>query len=77
MVRIPSVTNTYSIPAFCIWFVNGVVLIVIARFLVDRLILPGNKLDTEIQRDRNWGAALIEGGCAIIVAWLLNASFAV
>lgn len=70
-----TITKTTSIPAFCVWFVNGVVLIVVARFLVDRLILPGNKLDTEIQKDRNWGAALIEGGCAIIVAFLLNASF--
>jgi uncharacterized membrane protein YjfL (UPF0719 family) len=67
---------TESLAAFGVWFVTGLVLLVITRFLVDRLILPGNKLDKEITEDRNWGAALIEGGAAIIVALILNASFA-
>ena len=70
-----TIKTTPSIPVFVFWFFNGVVLLVITRYLVDKLILPGHKLDSEICEDRNWGAALIEGGAAIIVAFLLNAAF--
>lgn len=67
---------TASLVAFGVWFFNGVVLLVITRYLVDRIILPNHKLDSEISEDRNWGAALIEGGAALMVAFLLNAAFA-
>ncbi|MCD6273798.1 MAG: DUF350 domain-containing protein, partial [Deltaproteobacteria bacterium] len=63
-------------PAFFVWFVNGMVLIIISRFIVDKIILPRHRLDDEIRIDRNWGVALIEGGSAIILALLINASFA-
>lgn len=71
-----TITRTPSLVAFAFWFGLSIVLLVITRFLVDKLILPGSKLDGEICEDRNWGAALIEGGTAIIVAFLLIASFA-
>lgn len=71
-----TIGRTPSLVAFVVWFATGMVLLVITRFLVDKLILPGQKLDSEITKDRNWGAALIEGGAAVIVAFLLNASFA-
>lgn len=71
-----SIMITNSIPAFFVWFVNGMVLIIISRFIVDKIILPRHRLDDEIRIDRNWGAALIEGGSAIILALLINASFA-
>nr|MBL0716499.1 DUF350 domain-containing protein [Desulfobacterales bacterium] len=35
-----SIMITNSIPAFCVWFINGMVLIVISRFIVDKIILP-------------------------------------
>ncbi|MBD3421551.1 MAG: DUF350 domain-containing protein [Chitinivibrionales bacterium] len=71
-----TIALTNSLVALAFWFVNGVVLIIASRFLVDILILPGHKLDDEISRDKNWGVALIEGGSAVVVAFLLNASFA-
>jgi hypothetical protein len=51
-------------------------LILVTRILVDKLLLPGHKLDDEIATDQNWGVALVEGGSAVMVAYLLNASFA-
>jgi uncharacterized membrane protein YjfL (UPF0719 family) len=70
------IVRTDSLAAFGVWFVNGAALVLLARFLVDKLILPSHRLDDEIARDRNWGVALIEGGAAIAVAFLINASFA-
>ncbi len=71
-----SIQLTNSLLSFLIWFVNGLTLIVISRIIVDKIILPKHKLDDEICKDNNWGVALIEGGSAIIIALLINASFA-
>ncbi len=71
-----AIEKTDSLVIFAIWFVEGAILLLISRILVDRIILPGEKLSREIQSDSNWGAALIEGSAAIIIAFLLNASFA-
>jgi len=65
-----------SIPSFIVWFVNGVILIIASRYIIDKVILPKHKLDEEISQDRNWGVSLIEGGAAIIIALILNSSFA-
>lgn len=70
-----SIQLSNSLLSFLIWFINGVTLIVISRIVVDKIILPKHKLDDEICKDRNWGVALIEGGTAIIVAFLINVSF--
>jgi uncharacterized membrane protein YjfL (UPF0719 family) len=57
------------------WFLLSTVFLIGFRFIVDKVILPGSRLDSEISSDRNWGAALIEGSCAIGLAFLLIASF--
>ena len=67
---------TASIPAFFAWFITGAALIILTRFLVDKMLLPGHKLSDEIASDANWGVALVEGSTAVMVAFLLNASFA-
>ena len=70
-----SIEQTSSLASLLVWFVNGLALILLSRFLVDRLILPGHRLDDEIEKDRNWGVALIEGGSALMIAFIINASF--
>jgi uncharacterized membrane protein YjfL (UPF0719 family) len=71
-----SIVITNSIPAFIVWFVNGVALLMVTRFVVDKVILPKQKLDDEIAQDQNLGVAIIEGGMVVVVALLINASFA-
>ena len=64
-----------SLLGLAVWFLMSTVFLIGFRFIVDKVILPGSSLDSEISRDRNWGAALIEGSCAIGLAFLLTASF--
>jgi len=64
-----------SLIGLAVWFLLSTVFLIGFRFIVDKVILPGSRLDSEISRDRNWGAALIEGSCAIGLAFLLIASF--
>jgi uncharacterized membrane protein YjfL (UPF0719 family) len=64
-----------SLIGLALWFVIATIFLIGFRAIVDKIILPGSALDDEIARDRNWGAALIEGGCAIGLALLLIASF--
>ena len=64
-----------SLLGLALWFVMGTVLLLGSRYLVDKFLLPGRLLDDEVGTDRNWGAALIEGGSAIAVAALIGASF--
>ena len=64
-----------SLIGLLVWFVIGAFLLLVARYLVDKLILPGTLLDEEISQDRNWGAALLEGTIAIALAFILNAAF--
>ena len=71
-----AIEKSDSLIILVLWFVEGVVLLLITRVLVDKIILPGHKLNDEIAKDQNWGAALISGGVAILIAFLLNASFA-
>jgi len=64
-----------SLLGFIAWFVLGLFFLIVSRYLVDKFLLPGALLDEEISRDRNWGAALIEGGVAIVLALLLVPAF--
>ncbi len=64
-----------SLPGFAVWFLLSSLLLIICRYITDKLILPGSLLDEEISRDRNWGAALVEGLMAVIFAVLINALF--
>ena len=67
--------NHDSLLGFLVWFVASAFLLILARVLVDRFVLPGAPLDDEVQDDQNWGAALIEGAVAIGLALILVASF--
>ncbi|VAX35361.1 hypothetical protein MNBD_UNCLBAC01-44 [hydrothermal vent metagenome] len=64
-----------SVPGLIVWFMIGVLLLLVSRYVVDKIILPGSLLDSEIKEDQNWGAALIEGSVAIILAFILTAAF--
>ena len=64
-----------SLPGLLVWFVISCFLLLVCRYLVDKTILPGTLLDEEISKDRNWGAALVEGISAISLALILIAIF--
>lgn len=64
-----------SILGLLLWFVISVFLLSVCRFAIDRFILPGSALDDEISKDRNWGAALIEGAAAIGLTLILTTLF--
>lgn len=69
------IINNDSLIGLALWFVICTFLLVICRFGIDKLILPGVALDDEISKDRNWGAALIEGASAIALALILTTLF--
>ena len=64
-----------SIIGFLAWAVMASFLLITCRYIVDRILLPGNDLDSEISEDRNWGAAIIEGSAAISVAMIVSAAY--
>ncbi|MDQ8204204.1 DUF350 domain-containing protein [Pelagicoccus sp. SDUM812003] len=69
------IVSSDSLLGLAVWFVICVFLLSVCRFAIDRFILPGSLLDDEISKDRNWGAALIEGASAIGLALILGALF--
>jgi uncharacterized membrane protein YjfL (UPF0719 family) len=64
-----------SLFGFVVWMVLSFIFLIVSRYLVDKILLPGSLLDEEISRDQNWGAALVEGGVAISLALLLVPTF--
>ncbi len=64
-----------SLIGFVVWFVLSLFFLIVSRYIVDKFILPGSLLDEEISQDQNWGAALIEGSVAIILALLMVQAF--
>jgi uncharacterized membrane protein YjfL (UPF0719 family) len=64
-----------SLPGFVLWFVMSLFMLVVSRYLVDKIMLPGSLLDEEISKDQNWGAALVEGAVAIGIALLMVPAF--
>ncbi len=60
---------------FLFWFVNGWVILSLARVFLDKLIFHKSNLKEELVRDKNWGIALLEGGISIIIAYIINATF--
>jgi putative membrane protein len=52
--------------------VVGIAALMVVRKLVDKCVLPGNALDKEIVDDQNWGAAIIEGGVVVGIAFISN-----
>ncbi len=69
------IVSSSSILGLGLWFVICISLLAVCRFAIDRFILPGSPLDDEISKDRNWGAALIEGAAAIGLALILTTLF--
>lgn len=65
-----------SLLGFFAWIPLSIILLLTSRFLVDRFLLPNAPIKDEIARDQNWGVALLEGGSAVGIALILNASFA-
>jgi len=64
-----------SLFGFVTWLIMSFFFLIVSRYIVDKLLLPGSLLDEEISRDQNWGAALVEGGVAIGLALLLVPAF--
>ena len=64
-----------SLLGFVAWFIASLFFLTISRYLVDKILLPGSLLDEEISGDQNWGAALVEGGVAIVLALMLVPAF--
>jgi len=50
----------------------GLLALMIMRKIVDKFVLPGEPLDSEIMNDKNWGAAVIEGAVVIGIAFISN-----
>ncbi|QQL45673.1 DUF350 domain-containing protein [Sulfuriroseicoccus oceanibius] len=65
-----------SLIGFAAWIPLSIVLLLTARALVDRFLIYKSSIKEEIARDQNWGVALVEGGVALGVAFILNAAFA-
>jgi len=64
-----------SLPGFALWFVMGLFVLMVSRYIVDKMMLPGHLLDEEISEDQNWGAALVEGTVAVGIALLMVPAF--
>ena len=69
------IRHSDSIPGFFILLFFAAFLLLSSRYMVDKLILPGSLLDEEIAKDQNWGASLIEGASALVIALIVNAAF--
>lgn len=67
--------SSFSIVLFLIWFICGAALLALFRFLMDKVLIPMEKLDEEIHIDNNWGVALLEGCFIIGVVICLRAIF--
>jgi len=66
---------SYSLLLFLAWFVVGSATLAFFRFVMDKVIIPSERLDHEIHDDRNWGIALLEGSFALIALLFLQALF--
>ena len=61
-----------SLVALAIWGIAATFLLIIIRFILDKVLLTGGQLDQEIRQDQNWGAALIEVSMAVGVSLLIQ-----
>ncbi len=66
---------SYSLVSFLVWFILGSAVIAFFRFVMDRIIIPLEKLDEEIHQDKNWGVAFLEGCFAIAAVIFLQTIF--
>ena len=64
-----------SILGLIFWIPISFFFLITGRYIADKMLLPGALLDEEISQDHNWGAALIEGAVAIIIALVVGSLF--
>lgn len=57
------------------WFINGVALLLLTRWILNYVLFRQADLNREISEDRNWGVALIEGVSLIVIALIIKSSF--
>ena len=74
LLAIPLRTS-YSLLLFLSWFVLGSSMMAFFRFVMDRIIIPMEKLDEEIHQDQNWGVALLEGCFSVTAVVILQTVF--
>ncbi|MDH5559948.1 MAG: DUF350 domain-containing protein [Deltaproteobacteria bacterium] len=67
--------NTFSIVFFLAWFLVGSATMAFFRFVMDRIIIPQEKLDEEIHKDENWGIAFLEGCFSVTAIVVLQSIF--
>jgi len=66
------ISRSDSIIAFWVWSFLGFIALGLMRVFVDKIILFRESLTKEILEDRNWGAALIEGGTSILLTLVMT-----
>ncbi len=76
LLAIP-IRASFSIVLFAGWFVLGSTAMIFFRFVMDRIIIPLEKLDEEIHQDKNWGVAFLEGCFSISAIIILQAIFSI
>ncbi len=64
-----------SLPGLLIWATLSTLLLYLVRIIVDKALLPNQKLDQEISKDKNWGAGMIEAITVIGSALIISGSF--
>ena len=64
-----------SLPGLIFWLPVSFFFLITGRYIADKMLLPGALLDEEISQDHNWGAALIEGAVAIVIALVVGNLF--
>jgi len=74
LLAIPLRTS-FSILLFIAWFVIGATAMAFFRFVMDRIIIPLEKLDEEIHKDQNWGVAFLEGSFSLAAVIIIQATF--
>lgn len=58
--------------AYLTWFLLGGTVLILTRYLIDWVIIPGQRLNDEIHTDRNVGAALLVGGLHLGIVHVMN-----
>lgn len=74
LVSIP-IQVSFSLTLLGAWLLVGSTALALFRYIMDRIIIPSEQLDSEIHQDRNWGVALLEGSFAISAVVLLQVIF--
>ena len=67
--------QTYNLLVLLCWVINGIVLMLVFRILIDKAFFIGSNLNKEIAEDNNWGVACIEAALMIALAFTINNAF--